>query len=121
MKSKYIISLAFAALSMSSCGDFLTREPEDTVTDIPSFWNNEDNIRSSVYNLYTDYFVGYNSGWSRSDFFYDTRVADWNDDNAQEKATMFTKVAPNHSRRSQRRQPRLAMGLHQRDHHQQAP
>ncbi len=94
MKSKYIISLALAALSMSSCGDFLTREPEDTVTDIPSFWNNEDNIRSSVYNLYTDYFVGYNSGWSRSDFYYDTRVADWNDDNAQEKATMFTKVAP---------------------------
>lgn len=94
MKTKHILSLALAAVALSSCGDFLTRDPEDTVTDVPSFWNNESNIRTSVIYLYTDYFKGYNSGWGRSDYYCDTNVADWTDDNAQEGATMFTKVAP---------------------------
>ena len=94
MKSKYIISLALTAVTLSSCGDFLTRTPEDTVTDIPSFWDNEGNIRSSVIDLYGHYFKGYNTSWNRSDFFAETNVADWNDDNAQQVATMFTKVAP---------------------------
>lgn len=94
MKSKYIIGLVLTSLTLSSCGDFLTRDPEDTATDIPSFWNNESNIRTSVIDLYGNYFVGYNTGWNRSDYFAETNVADWNDDNAQQVATMFTKVAP---------------------------
>lgn len=94
MKSKYIIGLVLVASTLSSCGDFLTRDPEDTVTDVPSFWDNESNIRTSVIDLYGDYFVGYNTSWNRSDFFAETNVADWNDDNAQQVATMFTKVAP---------------------------
>lgn len=94
MKLKNIMYLALAVVSLSSCGDFLTRDPEDTVTDVPSFWNNESNIRTSVIYLYTDYFKGYCSGWTRSDYYFDTNVADWVDDNAQQSATMFTKVAP---------------------------
>lgn len=94
MKLKNIMYFVLAVVSLSSCGDFLTREPEDTVTDVPSFWNNESNIRTSVIYLYTDYFKGYSSGWTRSDYYFDTNVADWVDDNAQQNATMFTKVAP---------------------------
>lgn len=86
--------LLATAVSFSSCDDFLTRDPQDTVTDIPSFWNNEENLRTSFLDYYTYFFPGYRSSWSRADNFAETNVADWTDDNAQEEATLFTKVAP---------------------------
>lgn len=86
--------LLATAVSFSSCDDFLTRDPQDTVTDVPSFWNNEENLRTSFLDYYTYFFPGYRSGWSRADNFAETNVADWTDDNAQEVATLFTKVAP---------------------------
>lgn len=86
--------LLATAVSFSSCDDFLTREPQDTVTDVPSFWNNEENLRTSFLDYYTYFFPGYRSGWNRADNFAETNVADWTDDNAQEVATLFTKVAP---------------------------
>lgn len=96
MRTK-IYSLLLAAMSLaslSSCESFLTRDPMDTTTDIPSFWNNENNIRTSIYAFYDIYFEGYRSGWNRADWYSETNVADWTDDNAQEAATFFTKVAP---------------------------
>lgn len=95
MKKTYL-TIAFLTLAFifTSCNDFLTLNPRDTVTDTPEFWNSEDNIRTAVLDIYTNFFVGYNSGWNRSDYFSETNVADWNDDNAQETATFFTKVAP---------------------------
>lgn len=86
--------LLATAVSFSSCDDFLTRDPQDTVTDVPSFWNNEENLRTSFLDYYTYFFPGYRSSWSRADNFAETNVADWTDDNAQEVATLFTKVAP---------------------------
>ena len=86
--------LLTAAVSFSSCDDFLTREPMDEIADNAAFWNNEDNIRIAVLDHYTHFFPGYRSGWSRADNFAETNVADWNDDNAQYNATLFTKVAP---------------------------
>lgn len=86
--------LLATAVSFSSCDDFLTRDPQDTVTDVPSFWNNEENLRTSFLDYYTYFFPGYSSGWNRADNFAETNVADWTDDNAQEVATLFTKVAP---------------------------
>ena len=86
--------LLATAVSFSSCDDFLTRDPQDTVTDVPSFWNNEENLRTSFLDYYTYFFPGYRSGWYRADNFAETNVADWTDDNAQEVATLFTKVAP---------------------------
>ena len=82
------------SLALISCDDFLTRDPKDTVKDTPSFWNSEYGIRISVLDYYTTYFPGYRSGWTRADNFAETNVADWNDDNAQNKATFFTTVAP---------------------------
>lgn len=93
MKSK-IFSLLIIILTLSSCDDFLTRDPMDTVTDTPTFWNSEDNIRTSLYAFYDVYFEGYRTGWERSDWYSETNVADWTDDNAQKSATYFTKVAP---------------------------
>ncbi|WP_071147383.1 RagB/SusD family nutrient uptake outer membrane protein [Bacteroides ihuae] len=93
MKIK-IFSLLFVALTLSACDDFLTRDPMDTVTDTPTFWNSEDNIRTSMYAFYDVYFEGYRSGWERADWYAETNVADWTDDNAQKSATYFTKVAP---------------------------
>ena len=86
--------LLATAVSFSSCDDFLTRDPQDTVTDVPSFWNNEENLRTSFLDYYTYFFPGYRSSWERADNFAETNVADWTDDNAQEVATLFTKVAP---------------------------
>ena len=86
--------LLATAVSFSYSDDFLTRDPQDTVTDVPSFWNNEENLRTSFLDYYTYFFPGYRSGWNRADNFAETNVADWTDDNAQEVATLFTKVAP---------------------------
>ncbi len=86
--------LLATAVSFSSCDDFLTRDPQDTVTDVPSFWNNEENLRTSFLDYYTYFFPGYRSSWERADNFAETNVADWTDDNAQEVASLFTKVAP---------------------------
>ena len=47
-----------------------------------------------MYDLYPIYFKGYNSGWGRSDWFAETQIADWNDDNAQEESTFFIKNVP---------------------------
>lgn len=94
MKHK-ILSLALLTLPLVACNDFLTREPLDRVNaDIDERWNSEEVIRSAMYDLYPIYFKGYNSGWSRSDWFADTQIADWNDDNAQEESTFFIKNVP---------------------------
>ena len=93
MKIK-ILSILLAVMALSSCEDFLTRPPMDTVTDTPDFWNNEDNYRTMIWAFYDVYFDGYKSGWTRSNWFAETSVADWVDDNAQKSPTQFTKVAP---------------------------
>lgn len=94
MKHK-ILSLALLTLPLVACNDFLTREPLDRVNaDIDERWNSEEVIRSAMYDLYPIYFKGYNSGWSRSDWFAETQIADWNDDNAQEESTFFIKNVP---------------------------
>ena len=94
MKHK-ILSLALLALPLVACNDFLTREPFDRLrADNDETWNSEDVVKYSMYNVYPTFFKGYNSGWGRADWFAETDIADWNDDNAQEKATFFTKNVP---------------------------
>ena len=83
------------ALPLVACNDFLTREPFDRLrADNDETWNSEDVVKYSMYNVYPTFFKGYNSGWGRADWFAETDIADWNDDNAQEKATFFTKNVP---------------------------
>lgn len=94
MKNIKIYSLLFMAVLLFGCEDFLTRDPLDEITDTPEFWSNEDNIRTYTVGLYDQYFEGWRSGWARTDWFAETNIADWNDDNAQKAATLFTKIAP---------------------------
>lgn len=94
MRKIYIISLLLIGLLLANCEDFLTRDPLDRITDTPQFWNSEANIRTYTVGLYDQYFEGWRSGWSRTDWYSETNVADWNDDNAQRAATFFTKVTP---------------------------
>lgn len=89
-----ILSLLLIALTLGACEDFLTRDPMDTVTDTPDFWNNEENIRTTMYRFYDVYFEGYRQGWERTDWYSETNIADWVDDNAQQEATFFTIAAP---------------------------
>ena len=92
--NRKIFGLLLLAMSLGSCEDFLTRLPMDTITDSEAFWNDENNLRTVSFGLYDEYFEGYRTGWSRADWFAETDVADWVDDNAQRTATHFTKVAP---------------------------
>ena len=84
MKTAFYFAIA-SALTLTACNDFLTRDPLDEITDKAEFWDVESNIRTAVYDEYTTYFPGYRSGWSRADWFSQTNVADWTDDNAQQK------------------------------------
>ena len=93
MKTKIFAILALAA-SMASCSDFLERPPMDSIENSPEFYNSENNVRVTVNGWYDIYFTGYETGWTRSDFFDGTNRANWCDDLAQQTATYFTKVAP---------------------------
>ena len=80
-----------------SCSDYLERPPYDKLENNPDFYNTENSLRYTVYGWYDIYFTGYETGWTRSDFFDGTNRANWCDDLAQESATYFTKVAPSTS------------------------
>ena len=69
----------------------------DEVVNNPEFYNNENNVKSTVDGWYDIYFTGYMTSWDRSDFFEGTNVAEWCDDLAQQEATFFTTVAPSES------------------------
>lgn len=93
-KQLFGLGLILLSLTFTACNDFLSLEPLSEVRNSPEFWNSESNIRIATSHYYTTYFPGYRSGWARSDYFSQTKVADWTDDIAQLKATFFTKVAP---------------------------
>lgn len=80
-----------------SCSDYLERPPYDKLENNPEFYNTENSLRYTVYGWYDIYFTGYETGWTKSDFFDGTNRANWCDDLAQESATYFTKVAPSTS------------------------
>lgn len=96
MKAK-IFSAILLTAAVSSCSDYLERPPMDEVINNPEFYNNENNVESTVNGWYDIYFTGYKVGWERSDFFEGTEVAEWCDDLAQQEATFFTTVAPSES------------------------
>lgn len=96
MKAKILAILALAS-AMMSCSDYLERPPYDKLENNPDFYNTENSLRYTVYGWYDIYFTGYETGWTRSDFFDGTNRANWCDDLAQESATYFTKVAPSTS------------------------
>lgn len=63
MKTNYIIIIALIATLMTSCEKFLDRPPLTALTD-ETAWVNEDNVRMYANKYYTEFFVGYNSGFT---------------------------------------------------------
>src|SRR5690554_4461925 len=63
MKTNYIIIIALLVTLMTSCEKFLDRPPLTALTD-ETAWVNEDNVRMYANKYYTEFFVGYNSGFT---------------------------------------------------------
>lgn len=64
MMKKYITLLSIISfLAITGCSDdVLDRPQKDQVTD-PQYWQKENDLRLYATGFYTNYFVGYNSGW----------------------------------------------------------
>ncbi len=63
MKKSLIILSALLTLAVTGCAEFLDRPTKTALTD-DTYWKNPENIRLFVNGGYTNYFTGYNSGWS---------------------------------------------------------
>ena len=69
MRKSIILALAAAALTLTSCNDFLDRDPRDTFTEGKSFWSNENAVESYTNRFYTN-FVGYSQGGGYGWFYF---------------------------------------------------
>ncbi len=84
MRKSMIIALAAAAITLTSCDDFLERNPRDTFTEGKDFWNNDNAVQSYTNRFYTN-FVGYSQGASPGWFYFKslsddqatTKLDDW--------------------------------------------
>lgn len=65
MKKLTYLIFSIVALSFISCDNYLDRQSKTQMND-ENFWTSEQNVRLFVNGAYTNYFVGYNSGWSSS-------------------------------------------------------
>ena len=61
MKKTIILSLAVAAMALTSCNDMLDKTPSDTPVNSPEFWNNSSLVSSYCNKFYEDY-SGYGTG-----------------------------------------------------------
>ncbi|MCH5222035.1 MAG: RagB/SusD family nutrient uptake outer membrane protein [Muribaculaceae bacterium] len=77
MKKLFIMAAA-AVLTLSSCDYVLDRPQLNTPTD-ETFWNSEEDARLYANGFYTEYFIGYNSGWTAN---YTHRQMTYSDDYA---------------------------------------
>src|SRR3954462_10637901 len=59
---KNVILLLMIAFVIGSCDDFLDRPPLTQEND-ETYWTSESNLRLFANGFYTNYFVGYNSGF----------------------------------------------------------
>ena len=64
-KYKIYFFLILSVLFFSCDKDVLDRPPETSYVDIPGeFWRNEDDIRMFANGFYSNYFTGFNSGFT---------------------------------------------------------
>jgi len=96
MKTRILIFGIILSLFAACSDDYLERLPNDTLVDNPEFWNDEGNVGNRMFAFYTHFFPGYESGWTRSDFWTlaDAPETSWTDDAAQKAATYFINNAP---------------------------
>lgn len=91
MKKLLISIIPALALMSSSCQDYLTKLPEDKLTDDPAFWASESNVENYSYGFYTTYFTGYGMKDTWGKYFTGETL---NDDFAPTTPTTFTKTEP---------------------------
>ena len=96
MKTRILIIGIILSLFAGCSDDYLERLPNDTLVDTPEFWNDESNVSNRMFAFYTHFFPGYESGWTRSNFWTlaDAPETSWTDDAAQKAATYFINNAP---------------------------
>ena len=63
MKKHILTICAAVGLLFTACEDYLDR-PQLNVPDDNTYWKTESDARMFSQGFYTNYFVGYNSGWS---------------------------------------------------------
>ena len=63
MKKLTYLIFSIVALTFVSCDNYLDRPTKTQMTD-ETYWASEQTVRLFVNGAYTNYFVGYNSGWS---------------------------------------------------------
>jgi len=63
MKRYLLILLAVVSLVFTNCSDYLDRQSLTTMNDA-NYWTSENNLRLFADGFYTNYFVGYNSGFT---------------------------------------------------------
>lgn len=92
----YILKMAlvaFAAFSLSACGDFLDRSPLDRNSDATN-WTSEDAIRTFSWKFYGRLGeMSFGSGWTKGQYHSETL----SDDYTPESFAVFTKQIPNAS------------------------
>ena len=69
MKRNIIYAFAAAALLLSSCNDFLDKNPRDTFANTPGFWSNANDVQSYSNKFYNNY-VGYSRAGSYGWFYF---------------------------------------------------
>ncbi|MBO9637314.1 MAG: RagB/SusD family nutrient uptake outer membrane protein [Siphonobacter aquaeclarae] len=88
---KFTYILSASLLLMLGCKeDFLTRPPQDALSD-DTYWNSEKNVRTFAWGFYTNYFDGYGSGFTWGRYFSGQSL---NDDFAPSAPPQFTKNVP---------------------------
>lgn len=89
---KYSITLLLIAFVLGSCEDFLDRPPLSEAND-ETYWKDENSLRLFANGFYTNYFVGYNSGFGID--YTPLRGYTFSDDFASRgKQTSFETQAP---------------------------
>ena len=69
MRKSIILALAAAALTLTSCDDFLDRDPRETCTEGKSVWSKEHAVESYTHRFNTN-FVGYSQGGGYGWFYF---------------------------------------------------
>ena len=69
MRKSIILALAAAAFTLTSCDDFLEKDPRNTFTEEPSLWNNENVVESYTNRFYTN-FVGFSQSGAYGWFYF---------------------------------------------------
>lgn len=90
MKLK-IFALFFFTLSVFSCKEDLLEVPPIDVPEDSTFWTSEANIRTFSYGFYSDFFVGYASGFTFGPYFIGQSL---NDDFAPTAPAAFVRNPP---------------------------